>query len=119
MVSHTALLRASGQNDSRDYALDGLMDGTTATGVPGGAALVALVDAALGGDEAVLVQARGAVRASLGLAALIDATAVIGAFNGITRIADATGIPLEPAKAEQTADFFAALGIGRFRAAKI
>ena len=119
MVSHVALLRASGQNDHRDYALDGLMDGATATGVPAGEALVALVDAALGRDEAALVQARAAVRASLGLAALIDATAVIGAFNGITRIADATGIPLEPAKAEQSADFFAALGIGRFRAAKV
>ena len=47
---------------------------------------------------------------------MIDAAAVIGGFDGITRIADAIGIPLEPAKAEQTADFFAALEIGRFRA---
>jgi hypothetical protein len=119
MVSHTALLRASGQTDKRDYALDGLMDGTTATGVTGGGMLVALVDAALGRDDAALVQARAAMRASLGLAAVMDAAAVIGAFNGITRIADATGIPLEPAKVEQTADFFAALGIGRFREAKV
>jgi hypothetical protein len=95
------------------------MDGASATGVPGGDVLLALVDAALQRDEAKLVQARAALRASLGLAALIDAAAVIGAFDGITRIADATGIPLEPAKAEQTADFFAALGIGQFRAAKV
>jgi hypothetical protein len=95
------------------------MDGATVTGVPGGEVLLALVDAALGRDPDVLVQARAAVRASLGLTALIDATAVIGAFDGITRIADATGIPLEPAKAEQTADFFAALEIGRFRAQKV
>jgi len=95
------------------------MDGATATGVPGGAALLALADAALGPDAAALVQARAAVRASLGLAALIDATAVIGAFDGITRVADAIGIPLEPPKAEQAADFFAALGIGRFREAKV
>ncbi len=95
------------------------MDGATATGVAGGEALLALVDAALGRDADALVQARAAVRASLGLAAMIDATAVIGAFDGITRIADATGIPLETAKAEQTADFFAALEIGRFRAEKV
>ena len=113
-----ALLRASGQHDKRDYALDGVMDGCTGTGVPGGPILVALADAALARDAAALVQARAALRASLGLAALLDAAAVIGGFDGITRIADATGIPLEPAKAEQTADFVAALGIGAFRRAK-
>ena len=85
------------------------MDGATATGVRGGEALLALVDAALGRDNAMLEQARAAVRHSLGEAALLDASAVIGGFDGITRIADAIGIPLEPAKQEQTADFFEAL----------
>lgn len=113
-----ALLRASGQHDNRDYTLHGVMDGATATGVAGGAALLALADAALGRGGAALAQARAAVRASLGQAALLDAAAVIGGFDGITRIADATGIPLEPAKAEQTADFFDALQIGRFRMEK-
>jgi hypothetical protein len=113
-----ALLRASGQHDNREYALHGVMDGATATGVTGGAALLALVDAALGHDAAALVQAQAAVRASLGEAALLDAAAVIGGFDGITRIADAIGIPLEPAKQEQTADFFDALKIGRFRMEK-
>lgn len=113
-----ALLRASGQHDNRDYALRGVMDGATATGVTGGEALLALVDAALGRDGSVLARARAAVRASLGKAALLDAAAVIGGFDGITRIADAIGIPLEPAKAEQTADFFDALEIGRFRMQK-
>jgi hypothetical protein len=113
-----ALLRASGQHDNRDYALNGVIDGATATGVSGGEALLALVDAALGQNETTLERARGAVRTSLGEAALIDAAAVIGGFDGITRIADAIGIPLEPAKQEQTADFFAALEIGRFRLEK-
>ena len=35
-------------------------------------------------------------------------------YDAIDRIADATGIPLEPWKAEQTADFRAALGINQF-----
>lgn len=111
-----ALLRASGQHDNRDYALYGVMDGVAATGVAGGEVLLALVDAALGQDDAALTQARFAVRGFLGEAALPDAAAVIGGFDGITRIADATGIPLEPAKA--AADFFEALGIGRFRMEK-
>ena len=113
-----ALLRAGGQHDNRDYALNGVMDGVTATGVAGGEALLALADAALGHDGAELAQARSAVRGSLCEAALLDAAAVIGGFDGITRIADAIGIPLEPAKAEQTADFFEALQIGRFRREK-
>jgi hypothetical protein len=113
-----ALLRASGQHDNRHYALYGVMDGATATGVTGGEALLALVDASLGHDGAALEQARAVVRASLGEAALLDAAAVIGGFDGITRIADATGIALEPAKAEQTADFFDALHIERFRMKK-
>ena len=95
------------------------MERATVTGVAGGEALLALVDAALGRDDAVLAQARAAVRFSLGEAALSDAAAVIGGFDGITRIADAIGIPLEPAKAAQTADFFEALEIGRFRMAKV
>ena len=112
-----ALLRASGQHDKRDYTLHGVMDGA-GTGVPADDMLLRFVDAALARDDAALTQARAAVHASLGPEALTDAAAVIGGFDGITRIADATGIPLEPAKAEQTADFFETLGIGVFRQAK-
>jgi hypothetical protein len=93
--------------------------GAPATGVASGSALLALADAALGRNDQALAEAQDAVVAALGPEALIDAAAVIGGFDGITRIADATGIPLEPAKAEQTADFFAALEIGRFRAEKV
>ena len=41
--------------------------------------------------------------ASLGDKALVDSAAVIAAFNGYPRAADATGIPLEDYKAEATA----------------
>jgi hypothetical protein len=113
-----ALLRASGQHDNRDYALHGVMDGAAATGVAGGEVLLVLADAALGHGGVALAQARAVVRGSLDEAALLDAAAVIGGFDGITRIADAIGIPLEPAKGEQSADFFEALRIGRFRMEK-
>ena len=87
------------------------MEGAGATGVAGETALLALAEAALARDDAPLAAARAAVRDELGEAALIDTAAVIGGFDGITRIADATGIPLEPAKAEQTADFRSELGL--------
>ena len=51
-------------------------------------------------------------------AALVDAAAVAALFNGIDRVADATGIPLEDEKAESTAEIRAAIGIDDFAAAK-
>lgn len=71
--------------------------------------LLAFADAVIAGDD--ITARRERVVAQLGEAAMVDAAAVIAGFDGITRIADATGIPLEPAKAEQTADFRKELGL--------
>lgn len=94
------------------------MRGDPGSDVPHGGTLLGFADAVLGGDGAVLPRAREAVRHAVGEAGLSDAAAVIGGFDGITRIADAAGIPMEPDKVEQTADFFRALDIGRFRREK-
>ncbi len=94
------------------------MRGDGGSAVPHGGILLAFADAAIGRDDAVLAAARNTVRAAIGEAGLADAAGVIGGFDGITRIADATGIPLEPEKAALTADFFEALDIGRFRREK-
>ena len=85
-------------------------------GVPHGAALVAFAEAALGDDDAALAAARDQVHALLGPDGLVDAAAVVGLFNAIDRVADATGIPLEPEKAEATSDFRSALSLDQFRA---
>ena len=106
-----SLLRASGQFTGDNYAAEGVMDGTSAVGVPHAALLIALADAALAGNPDA---ARAAVLSAMGEAAMIDAAAVIGGFDGITRLADASGIPLEPAKAEASAEWRASLGIDRF-----
>jgi hypothetical protein len=79
-----------------------------------GRLLVAFAKAVLGEDEGALTQARGALLAALGPAGLVDAAAVVGLFNAIDRVADATGIPLEPEKAAASADFRAALDLDRF-----
>jgi alkylhydroperoxidase family enzyme len=81
-------------------------------GVPHGATLIRLAEAVVEGTDTT--DARAAVRDALGDAALVDAAAVVALFNAIDRVADATGIPLEPAKAEATADFRPALRIGKF-----
>ncbi len=94
------------------------MDGATDTGVPHWAELVALVDATVARDGAAAAEARRALVAAMGEAAMIDAAAVIGGFDGITKVADATGIPLEPGKADASAEWRESLGIDRFTAQK-
>ena len=83
-------------------------------GVPHGRLLVRFAEAVLGDDDAVLDAVRAEVLQSMGGEALADAAAVAGLFNAIDRVADATGIPLEDWKAEDSADFRAALGINDF-----
>lgn len=94
--------------------MDGVMDGASATGVPHAPELLAFAEAALAFDAAQIRRTRIALLDAVGEAAMVDAAGVIAGFNGITRIADATGIPLEDAKAEQSASWRATLGIDRF-----
>lgn len=89
------------------------MNGDPTSGIPAGGILSNFAEAILANAEG-LAQSRSAVVAALGEAAMIDAAAVVAGFNGITRIADATGIPLEPAKAEETEAWRATLGIDAF-----
>ena len=85
--------------------------------MPHGRALIEFAEAVLGEDDAMLDRARTALYAALGPAGLADAAGVVGLFNAIDRVADATGIPLEPDKAAASADFRAALGLDRFAVA--
>ena len=87
-------------------------------GVAHGAVLVRFAEAVLGDDDIALMAARGALERALGPAGLVDAAGVVGLFNAIDRVADATGIPLEPEKAAATADFRAALAIDAFAAGR-
>ncbi len=87
------------------------MDGRTAVGMPHAGLLLAFANAALRGPADA---ERAALLAAIGAPAMIDAAAVIGGFDGITRIADATGIPLEPTKADESAAWRQSLDIDRF-----
>ncbi len=79
--------------------------------MPHGALLVEFGEAVLRGDAARRTAARQAVLDTLGAAALVDAAAIVASFNSVVIIADGTGIPLEEAKAEATADLRSALGL--------
>jgi hypothetical protein len=80
---------------------------------------LAFADAAIEADVAVIAQARAALSTRIGAEATTDAAAVIAGFDAITRVADGSGIPLEPPKAEATADWRARLGIDAYWTQKV
>jgi hypothetical protein len=110
------LLRASGLTANRDYDLATVTGGGD-PGIPHGRLLVEFAETVLGEDEAALSRIRAALLAALGPRGLVDAAAIVGLFDAIDRVADATGIPLEADKAAQSAEIRATLGLDRFAVA--
>jgi hypothetical protein len=108
------LLRESSKITGETYDLSLLTGGSGDGNILHGALLVAFADAVLGSDDARLAAIRSEICAKMGDAALVDAAAIAATFNAIDRVADATGIQIEDAKAAATADFRAALGINAF-----
>jgi hypothetical protein len=112
------LLRESSNAKGEGYDLN-LLTGAGGDGnIAHGALLVSFADAVLGTDDRRLDEVRADVRSRMGNAALVDAAAIVATFNAIDRVADATGIPIEDAKAESTADIRATLGINQFAEAR-
>lgn len=64
-------------------------------GVPGGAALRRFAVAVLS-DADDLADARAALIESVGESATAQAASIVGCFDGLNRVADATGIRLDP-----------------------
>jgi len=78
-------------------------------GVAAGEELAAFAEAVAGDGD--MAAATSALRRAVGDDGWVDAAGVAATFNAIDRVADATGIPLEPRKAEVSADFRGALEI--------
>jgi hypothetical protein len=113
------LLRASGAVTGRRFdAAAVTSDAAAATsGVAHAATLLAFADAVVGSDDEALARARTAVLHELGSAALVDAAAVASNFERMVRVADATGIPLDPPLVILTETLREELGANRFGAA--
>ena len=86
----------------------------TTVGVAFEEELRGLSDAAIHGDWAKLKVLRAQAAKTLGAQQMTDALVVAAAFNGITRVADATGIPLDPHTAATTEQMREQTGIQRF-----
>ena len=107
------MLRASIEYHGREGDLRAVTEGAKVGdgGIPHGERLSSFVEAALTGDPAELATARDALRDAAGSAALVDAAAVLGNFQRMVRIADATGIPLDGVMRTLSEDFREELGL--------
>lgn len=113
------MLRASIELGGDNADLDGLTDPEVQhlIGVAGSEVLIRFCDAFMSNDEATLTAARDAFVAELGDEALVDAAGVVSNFQRMVRIADATGIPLDPPMAGASVDLRKQLGISNYTAA--
>lgn len=113
------MLRASIETEGAEVDYRGIADqeGAEASSVPAAGALIGLVEASLSADNDDGEKARERVRLELGSEALVDAAAIIGNFERMTRIADATGIPLDAPVNVATEDLRAKLGIDDYPSA--
>lgn len=82
-----------------------------------GARLVAFTDAVMANDVNAIVATRTALRQVLDDAQFVDTCAIIGAFNVVDRIADASGIPLDDMMMTMSGEVRAELGLGAFGSA--
>ncbi|MBW2287933.1 MAG: hypothetical protein JRG80_14040 [Deltaproteobacteria bacterium] len=86
--------------------------------IPNGDVLIGLAEAVVGGDEDAIARARRELTDRLGPEALVDACGVIGNFERMVRIAESTGIPLDPPMVAITEDLRIQLGIDEFAGAR-
>lgn len=87
------------------------------SGIAHGRELVAFTDAVMGRDEAALARRREALRSVLPEASFVDVAATIAAFNVVDRVADATGIPLDPILEAMSSEVRRELDLARFPSA--
>jgi hypothetical protein len=108
------MLRVSGLSQGKQFDVTAATSGEGDSGVPDGALLIALVEAAMARDDAALADARRAVADTLGAAAVVEAAAIIGTFNQMVRIADSTGIALDAPLEMVSQRLREEIGVGAF-----
>ncbi len=109
------MLRASAETSGEDVDLTAIVaDEAVPTSVPSGQALLAFADVSLDDDATAIAAARQQVLSELDEPAMIDAAGVIANFQRMVRIADGTGIPLDPPMEALTADLRSELGINGY-----
>ena len=108
------LLRASGEREGQALDLTAVTSSASDPGVADAQWLRALTEQAIGRQLDQLPATLEAAGEKMGTQAATDALVVAAAFNGITRVADATGIPLDDNTREVTEDLRQSVGLDAF-----
>ena len=108
------MLRVSGEDNNERYDLGALTDRDRPSSVAQGEVLLRFADACMGEDEVELSAARAGVLAQLGNDGLVESAAIVGTFNQMVRIADASGIPLDSPLDLATVGFRDLIGLDQF-----
>ena len=95
-----------------EAGVDAAVGGDDVGEVPAGAELVAFTEAAMSGVG--LDEARQRLADVTTDAAVVLAAMTVGAFNGLVRVADSTGIPADEGMLAFSAEDRAALGLNAF-----
>lgn len=107
------MLRASSEAVNTEVNIDRLEAGAQ---IDNGNLLVRYAESAVRGDSD-LVRVREELRSAVGTEGLVEAAATVSAFEGLNRLADATGIQLDAGLADESADFRVALGLDAYSGA--
>ena len=108
------LLRASGQREDTPIDLTAVTAPDAEAGVPHGKWLERLTRQTITRDWPGLAATCEAAARAMGRQETVDALIVAAAFNGITRVADATGIPLDGTTRDSTGALRAEVGLDAF-----
>ncbi len=108
------LLREGSRREGTIANLDAVTRSDADVGLMHGMQLAALVEATVANDGVGLERACRDALVAMRADAVRDALLVAAAFNGITRVADATGIPLDPPTREATVALRPTVGIDAF-----
>jgi hypothetical protein len=107
------MLRWSAEATDREVELAAVSDPSTDSRLDAGGALAALgrLGATITAPDASAVEL---VAAELGVEAAADAAAVAAAFEGLNRIVDGVGLPVNRARKRDDAELIARLRLDRF-----
>ena len=104
------LLRASSNAIGQDVTLEGSTEGEAPEEIKHGNLLVTFAESVTRGNDE-MDDAREALRAAIDDDGVIEASSIIGIFNGLDRTADLSGIPLDEGTLHVSADFRERLGL--------
>ncbi|MEX2279199.1 MAG: hypothetical protein WEA76_03825 [Acidimicrobiia bacterium] len=111
MLAHTGLLSWSAEETDTAVDLRAVTDPSVDPLLPGGRALLGFVDHALTSPS---VEAGRILEEELGAEAQVMAATVVGNFQMMNRVADATGMPVGEGSRRRHADLIEELGLNRY-----